>query len=132
MTVKKGISLCGSILAATALAWLLLPAAADAATPPPTPPNVVISPLPGTPDADPATQISFLGVPASHLQNIVVTGSASGAHAGSVRYYSTHTGGSFLPASPFTPGERVSVSATVTGYGAPVRIGTSFDVSSPY
>jgi hypothetical protein len=104
------------------------PAAARAAGAP----SVVISPLQGTPDANPATQISFLGVAASHLQDIVVDGSSSGVHSGSLRYYSTHTGGSFIPASQFTPGEHVTVSANVTGYGAPVRITTSFDVSSPY
>ena len=95
-------------------------------------PVVVVSPLPGTPDANPGTQISFLGAPASHLQNIVVTGSASGSHAGRLLYYSTHTGASFVPTSQFEPGEHVTVSATVAGYGAPTRIGTSFDVSTPY
>jgi Arylsulfotransferase (ASST) len=119
----------GALAGAFVLAAACLgPAAASAAGAP----AVVISPLAGTPDANPATQISFLGVAASHLQDIVVTGSTSGSHSGSLRYYSTHTGGSFLPASPFTPGEHVTVSATVTGYGAPVHIGTSFDVSSPY
>ena len=119
------------LVAATAAAVgvaLLAPGAAHAAGPP----RVVISPLPGTPDADPATQISFLGVAASHLQDIVVTGSTSGGHSGSLHYYSTHGGGSFIPTTAFTPGEHVTVSAEVTGYGAPARIGTSFDVSSPY
>jgi len=50
-------------------------------------PRVVISPLPGTFDANPATQISFLGAPASHLRNIVVVGSRSGPHGGRLRYY---------------------------------------------
>ena len=67
-------------------------------------PTVVISPLPGTDDANPATQISFLGAPASHLRDIVVVGSRSGRHAGRLRYYSTHSGGSFLPDHPFEPG----------------------------
>jgi hypothetical protein len=95
-------------------------------------PGVVVSPLAGTPDANPATQISFLGVPASRLRDIVVTGSRSGPHAGRLAYYSTHTGGSFLPSHPFVAGEHVTVSATVVGYASPVRIGTSFTVSSPY
>jgi hypothetical protein len=123
---RRGIGVLAAALVAAAALSIPAPAAAARA------PRVVISPLPGTPDADPATQISFLGVPASHLQSIVVVGTTSGSHAGTLRYYSTHTGGSFLPANPFTPGEHVTVSATVTGYGAPVRIGTSFDVSSPY
>jgi hypothetical protein len=97
-----------------------------------TAPIEVVSPLPGTPDANPGTQISFLGVPASDLCDIVVDGSRSGQHAGRLAFYSTHTGGSFLPLHPFEAGERVTVSATVVGYGAPIRIGTSFAVSSPY
>jgi hypothetical protein len=124
--------LCGSILAAAALACLLLPAAADAATAPTTPPNVVISPLPGTPDANPTTQISFLGVPASRVRDIVVTGSISGRHRGRLDSYSTDDGGSFLPSRAFTPGESVTVTATVFGYGAPARTGTTFTVSRPY
>ncbi len=115
------------LLAAVMVAGAQLPSAAAAATP-----TVVVSPLPGTPDANPGTQISFLGVPASHLRDVVVTGSASGPHSGRLHYYSTHTGGSFLPARPFQPGEHVTVSATVVGYGAPAHIGTSFGVSSPY
>jgi hypothetical protein len=95
-------------------------------------PPVVVSPLPGTPDANPATQISFLGAPASELRDIVVAGSRSGRHTGRLRYYSTHTGGSFFPSLPFEPGERVTVSATIVGAGTPRRIGTSFTVSSPY
>ena len=95
-------------------------------------PSVVLSPLVGTPDADPRTQISFLGAPASRLRDIVVTGSKSGVHAGRLVYYSTHTGGSFLPAHPFEPGEHVTASATLVGYAAPVHLSTSFTVSSPY
>ena len=95
-------------------------------------PVEVVSPLPGTPDANPGTQISFLGAPASRLRDIVVTGSESGLDPGRLRYYSTHTGGSFLPQHAFIPGERVTVSASIVGYGPPIRIGTSFTVSSPY
>jgi hypothetical protein len=94
--------------------------------------TVVVSPLPGTPDANPVTQISFLGVAASDLRDIVVEGSRSGRHTGRLVFYSTHTGESFLPSHPFDPGERVTVSATVVGHGSPRRIGTSFGVSSPY
>jgi hypothetical protein len=95
-------------------------------------PTVVVSPLPGTPDANPGTQISFLGVAASNLRDIAVEGSRSGRHTGRLLNYSTHTGGSFLPSQPFDPGERVTVSASVVGYGGPRRIGTNFGVSSPY
>jgi hypothetical protein len=103
-------------------------ASADAQTAP----NVVVSPLLGTPDANPSSQISFLGVPAADIGDVVVTGSSSGSHSGSLRAYSTGTGGSFVPASPFTPGEHVTVSATVSAHGATAHVGTSFDVASPY
>ena len=95
-------------------------------------PVVTVSPLPGTRDANPQTQISFLGVAASALRDIVVVGSKSGPHSGRLVAYSTHTGGSFLPSRPFDPGESVTVSATVAGYGPPTRIGTEFRVSWPY
>jgi len=62
----------------------------------------------------------------------VVTGSRSGRHYGRLHYYSTHTGGSFIPAKPFLAGEHVTVSATVVGYGPPRHVGTSFDVDDPY
>jgi Arylsulfotransferase (ASST) len=96
------------------------------------PPAETISPLPGTPDADPSTQISFLGAPASHVEGIIVRGSISGRHYGRLRYYSTHTGGSFVPSKPFAVGEHVTVSAEVVGYGSPRRVSTSFDVDDPY
>jgi hypothetical protein len=98
----------------------------------PAPPAVVVSPLNGTPDADPQSQISFLGAPGSDLRDIVVTGSRSGAHAGRLRYYSTHNGASFLPSKPFTPGETVTVSANLVGFSAPVKLATTFTVDSPY
>jgi hypothetical protein len=95
-------------------------------------PAVTVSPLPGTRDANPQTQISFLGVAGSALRDIVVVGSQSGRHTGRLVAYSTHTGGSFLPSRPFDSGESVTVSATVAGYGPPTRIGTEFRVSWPY
>ena len=116
------------VLAMAVGAGTLAPGAAAATTLP----SVTVSPLHGTPDASPSTQISFLGVPASHLHGIVVDGSSSGVHSGRIGYYSTHTGGSFLPTHPFTPGEHVTVSATVVGYGAPIKVATTFDVSDPF
>jgi hypothetical protein len=95
-------------------------------------PTVIVSPLPGTRDANPQTQISFLGVTASRLRDVVVVGSRSGPHSGRLAAYSTNTGGSFLPSRPFDPGESVTVSATVVGSGPPARIGTAFRVSTPY
>jgi hypothetical protein len=86
-----------------------------------------ISPLPGTPDANPVTQISFLGVPVRELRDISVTGSSSGAHAGRLEAYSTGTGASFLPDSPFDPGEQVTVRAHAGGRA----VSSSFTVGSP-
>jgi hypothetical protein len=79
---------------------------------------VTVSPLSGTEDASPATQISFLGPGGTHVAAVRVVGSRSGAHAGRLEAYSTGTGESFLPAKPFVPGERVTVSAKV-GTGTP-------------
>src|SRR6202020_2898859 len=61
---------------------------------------VTVSPLPGTPDASPATQISFLGGAGTQVSDVRVVGSRSGAHSGRLEAYSTGTGESFLPAEP--------------------------------
>ncbi len=88
---------------------------------------VTISPLPGTPDASPTTQISFLGSGALTIRGVHVVGSSSGNHAGHLQAYSTGTGASFVPDSPFTPGERVTVRATVNGAVA----GSDFTIARP-
>jgi len=101
------------------------PVAGEAAANP-----VAVSPQPGTPDASPATQISFLGAPGTQVSDVRVTGSRSGAHAGVLRSYSTGTGESFLPAHPFMAGERVTVSALV-GVGSPtLHASTSFKIAA--
>ena len=126
----------GGLVVATAIAALVAAIAVLASTVAAgqgsSAPVVTVSPLPGTRDANPQTQVSFLGVAASALRDIVVVGSKSGPHSGRLVAYSTHTGGSFLPSRPFDPGESVTVSATVAGYGPPTRIGTEFRVSWPY
>jgi hypothetical protein len=90
---------------------------------------VTISPLSGTPDASPDTQISFLGVSASQISNVSVVGSRSGSHSGKLRSYASATGASFLPARGFTQGERVTVSASVGPHGHAGRVGTTFYVA---
>jgi hypothetical protein len=93
--------------------------------------QVTVSPLPGTPEATPQTQISFLGVGPSQLRSVYVIGSRSGRHAGSVRYYSAQAGASFLPEVPFQEGEHVTVCAYVaTGKGIR-RVASSFSVATP-
>jgi hypothetical protein len=79
---------------------------------------VTISPLAGTRDAMPATQISFLGGKGTRVADVRVSGSASGAHAGVLRVYSTGTGESFIPTRPFLPGEQVTVTASLASGGA--------------
>jgi hypothetical protein len=65
--------------------------------------------MPGSRDASPHTQISFLGVPAAELSAIRVQGSRTGFHAGRLHTYSQGNGGSFVLARPFAEGERVTV-----------------------
>jgi hypothetical protein len=90
---------------------------------------VTVSPFPGTPDASPASQISFLGGQGTQVADVSVVGSRSGTHSGVLRAYSTGTGESFLPTHPFIAGEKVTVHAVV-GLGTPaVPTSTSFTVA---
>ncbi len=74
---------------------------------------VTVSPLPGSRDASPQTQISFTGVPAPELSVQSVIGTRSGSHRGRLDAYSQGDGASFLPERPFSEGERVTVHARV-------------------
>jgi hypothetical protein len=85
---------------------------------------VAVSPQPGTPDASPTTQISFLGGAGTQVSDVHVTGSRSGAHGGVLRAYSTGTGESFLPSKPFRAGEKVTVHAQAGG----AVVSTSFTI----
>jgi Arylsulfotransferase (ASST) len=113
-----GLSACGGgasqATSATLSASISRPAAA-----------VAISPQPGTPDASPSTQISFLGGAGTTVSNVHVHGSSSGGHSGTLRAYSTGTGESFLPRHPFRAGEKVTVHATVNGSA----VSTSFTIA---
>ncbi len=99
----------------------LLTAAAAQAAP------LVISPLPGTPDASPQTQISFLGATAGQIHNVSVVGSHSGTHTGRLKSYTSFAGASFLPSRPFLAGEQVAVRATVGHTPA----GSEFTIADP-
>src|ERR1700723_1146922 len=88
---------------------------------------VTVSPLPGTPDASPSTQISSLGGAGTQGSDVRVVGSRSGVHSGRLEAYSTGTGESFLPAKPFSAGERVTVHASVGGSGE--ALSTTFTVA---
>ena len=70
---------------------------------------VTISPLAGTPDANPGSQISILGTAASNIESVTATGSISGSHLGTLESYVSSPGASFIPQLPFTEGEEVHV-----------------------
>jgi Arylsulfotransferase (ASST) len=90
---------------------------------------VTVSPLPGTPDASPDTQISFLGGPGTQVADVRVVGAHSGVHPGRLEAYSTGTGESFLPAKPFLPGERVTVHALAGAGSADQAVSTTFTIA---
>jgi hypothetical protein len=92
-------------------------------------PALVVSPLNGTPDASPRTQVSFLGVPANEISRVSVVGSRSGRHSGSLESYASAAGASFLPTHPFTQGEHVSASALVGPAGHPTRVSATFTIA---
>jgi hypothetical protein len=91
--------------------------------------TVTVSPLAGSRDASPQSQISFLGVPAAELSQISVVGSQTGAHSGRLEPYSQGDGASFLPARPFAEGERVSVRARVRLGGSTGELSDEFAVA---
>jgi hypothetical protein len=93
--------------------------------------SVAVSPLPGTEDASPSSQISFLGEPGTTVAEVSVVGSRSGNHAGKLKRYSTGTGESFVPNTPFQAGEQVAVHALVgSGSTAPEKpVTTIFTVA---
>lgn len=71
--------------------------------------SVSVYPLAGSRASLPETQIAFRGVSPALVRTIVVQGSSSGRHDGTVRKDSDGRGASFIPAHPFRPGERVTV-----------------------
>lgn len=92
---------------------------------------VTVSPLPGSRDSSPLTQISFLGVPAGQLAGVTVSGSRSGGHTGRLAAYSQGDGASFLPSRPFSPGEHVTVHAGWVQSGQATPLSFGFNVAVP-
>jgi hypothetical protein len=92
---------------------------------------LLVTPEPGARDAMPETQLSFLGAPAAELSGLVVRGSASGLHAGRLEAYSQGDGASFVPDTPFTAGELVSVAGTWTSGATAHPFGFSFTIGDP-
>ena len=93
---------------------------------------VDVSPAPETDTASPYTQISFLGIPVTDIQDISVVGSQSGYHYGHLNGYFQGDGGSFVPYKPFDDGERVVVRAVLEGPDSGQQVGFSFRVDTPY
>ncbi|MEA2209695.1 MAG: hypothetical protein QOF54_2172, partial [Solirubrobacteraceae bacterium] len=73
-----------------------------------------------------STQISILGAPAGELSHVIVSGSLSGAHRGRLLGFSQGDGASFVPASPFTQGELVRVTARLRDGGKTTPFAWSF------
>jgi hypothetical protein len=121
----RGLRALPTTLLGALLALTLSAACASAASPPP----VTVSPLPGTPDASPHTQISFLGEPASEISDVSVIGSRSGAHRGSLRSYASAPGASFIPTTGFREGEHVAVSAMVGPAHHQQRVSSDFQIA---
>jgi hypothetical protein len=94
--------------------------------------GVDVSPAPETGTANPRSEVSFLGAPASDIRDVLVTGASSGEHAGHLRAYSQGDGASFVPDEPFDEGERVIVHATIAGAGGERRVSFGFGVDTPY
>jgi len=105
------LALVAAAVAATAAVAVL---AQGQSRPAQAPAAVSAYPLPGALSASPTTQ----------LGRIVVRGSRSGAHTGTLRAHSDGRGASWVPARRFSDGERVTVRT-----GVPVRGGTSGDFS---
>lgn len=110
-----GLTACGDAGSSSAAAGSLTPKAELAES---KANSLAVSPQPGTEDASPSTQISFLGEAGTQVSNVSVVGSRSGNHPGKLKIYSTGTGASFLPNEPFEAGEQVSVHALVGGAGS--------------
>jgi hypothetical protein len=88
-----------------------------------------VMPFPGTPDASPTTQIIFTSVAPAGIRDLRVVGARSGAHPGHLSKLPAGAGTAFVPDAPFTPGERVGVSAVVGP--EEVRLHDSFTIGRP-
>ena len=116
--------------AAIATAALIIACAFCSAAPAASAPaTATISPLSGTLDASPQTQISFLGVPLEEIRDVSVRGSRSGLHSGRLQAYVSAPGASFLPSHPFVTGEHVQVSALVGPASEARRVTSSFTIA---
>ena len=82
-------------------------------------PVAVSYPGPGWRFASPLTGITFRGLDTERLSALRVTGSVSGSHSGRLHALRDERGAVFTPATPFHPGESVSVEVGEALLGAP-------------
>jgi hypothetical protein len=92
--------------------------------------TLAASPLPGSYDASPYTQISLLGAPNGAISGVRVSGSHTGSHSGRLRGYSQGDGASFVPSRPFRSGETVTVRGSVREGSRSVRFAYEFVVAT--
>jgi hypothetical protein len=90
-----------------------------------------VSPLPGSYDASPHTQISLEGAPQDAISSVSVKGSQSGSHAGRLHGYSQGDGASYVLARPFRSGETVTVRGKVKVGTREQRFAFKFVVATP-
>jgi len=90
-----------------------------------------VSPLPGSYDASPHTQISLLGAPQDAISDVRVKGSQSGSHAGRLHGYSQGDGASYVLARQFRSGETVTVRGKVKIGSKNQRFAFQFVVARP-
>jgi hypothetical protein len=93
--------------------------------------GLAVSPLPGSHDASPRTQISLLGAPPSEIGDVSVSGSSTGHHRGHLEAYSQGDGASFVADTPFHPGETVHVHGHLDTAGGVRRFAYRFTVGYP-
>jgi hypothetical protein len=115
---RTGVLALAAAAAALAVVWAGVLGTTHARAAAPAAPAVAVFPIAGDQVAEPATQLTFRGIPASQLGTITVTGSKSGAHTGTIKADSDGAGGSFLPAKSFTAGETVTVKTRLNIVGA--------------
>lgn len=104
MPIRRLTPALAAVLAVAAVA-ALSPASHAAHAP------VAVFPAQGNRVASPQTQISFRGATPAELQasHIVIRGSVSGVHSGTLKAHSDGNGASFIPDSAFHTGEHVRV-----------------------
>ena len=106
----------GALLAAAAFGVLGVPPAWAGA--PQATTGLHVIPFPGTPDAAASSEIIFSSLRPSDINSVTVVGSSSGPHSVSRRALPDGAGTAFVPTTPFTPGEQVHVTATLTSPAA--------------